>query len=508
MVRKIISVIVIVFLAYGLSGQAPEWTEFDQRQKLYPAEEYFTGFAMNKKEKNESELAMFDKLKLSATDELVSTVQVTIESLNTQQVTEANNKLSKTYKSATTSFSKIDLTGLKTETYYDKKKKTGYVLVYVKKKDLIDYYLQRMKVLESNISGKIEAAKRYVSMNDEKNALKSYYQCMPLFREAESAYSIVMLLRASMEHIDKIMKYENEVSNGIAKISHSDQLNLTEVCNFMAYGLQMQTGDFFKEPIRLGTFTFEDTKMASPFSRRFISTFQKELIEENGYNIRTEAPQPGSTPPKYMLNGTYWKDGNNLKIVAILRNTQTGKPIASTQGSLPLKWLEARNISYKPENFGEAAENMKLFKKNEITNGGMQLDLWTNKGNSSPIFVEGDILKLYVRTNHECYLRIIDYMADGSKVLLVNNMYIGSDKVNKVVELPFTFRCAPPFGVEVLQANTQTKEFPPLRTRTEQGYNFIVDDVNGILSNTRGFVRVTNEDLKAEKRVVVTTMAK
>ena len=508
MAKKITSVFVVLLITIGLTAQPPDWIEFDQRQELYPSDEYFTGFSMNKKEKGESEMELFEKLKLSATDELVSTVQVTIESMNTQLVTEADNKLSKTYKSATTSFSKLDLTGLKTETWYDKKKKTGYVLVYVSKQELIDYYLQRLKILESNIAGKIEAAKQFVKMNDEESALKAYYECMPLFREAESAYSVVTLLRASMEHIDKIMKYENEVSSGIARISRSDQLSLTEVCNFMAYGLKMQTGDFFKEPIRLGSLTFEDTKMSSPFSRRFLNAFQKELIEENEYNVSLEATKPGNSPPIYLMSGTYWKDGKDLKIVIILRNTVTGKPIASTQGLLPIKWLEDRNISYKPENFGEAAENMKLFKKNEITNGGMQLDMWTNKGNDSPIFVEGDILKIYIRTNNECYLRIIDYLADGSKALLVNNMYIGSDKVNKVIELPFIFRCAPPFGVEVLQANAQTKEFPPLRTKTEQGYNFIVGDLKGILNNTRGFVRVTNEDLKAEKRIVVTTMAK
>jgi hypothetical protein len=136
----------------------------------------------------------------------------------------------------------------------------------------------------------------------------------------------------------------------------------------------------------------------------------------------------------------------------------------------------------------------------------MQLDVWTNKGNDSPIFEENDTLLFYVRVSHPSYLRIINHYADGTKVLLVDNMYLGSDKVNKVVKIPAMFQCAPPFGIEILQANAQTVEFSPLHTERESGYDFIIDDLSGILGNTRGFKRISNEDLKAEKRIIVTTM--
>ncbi|MCK4406493.1 MAG: hypothetical protein KAV44_02330, partial [Bacteroidales bacterium] len=155
---------------------------------------------------------------------------------------------------------------------------------------------------------------------------------------------------------------------------------------------------------------------------------------------------------------------------------------------------------------GEACENMRIFKKNEITNGGMLLDVWTNKGNESPIFEENDTLEFYIRANHECYVRIINYFADGTKVLLVDNLYIGSDKVNKVIKLPKMFYCAPPFGTEVLQANAQTEPFNPLITEEKCDYRFIKGDLNNILQNTRGFKPIKNEDLRAEKRIIVTTM--
>lgn len=462
---------------------------------------------MNEKGREESQLALLEKLKMSAMEELVGTVQVTVESVSTLFQGDVNDRLSSSFKSASTSFSKINLTGLKTKTWYDKRKKMGYALAHVKKEALIDYYRETLNLLKLNIAGKIRAAEQYIGMDDEENALKAYYGCMPLFREAESAYTIVILLRASKEQIGEINEYEAKVKKGIAGIYRSDKVSLPELCTFMSHGLKMQTGTF-NERIRMGSFTFEDTRMSSQFSRRFINAFEKELIEEANYKVSTASLKPGSKPPGYLLGGTYWKDGANLKVIAILRNTVTGKPVASAEGYLPISWLNQRDISFKPENFRQAAENMLLFKSNEITNGGMKLDMWTGKGNDSPIFEENDTLMLYIRTNHECYVRIVDYMADGSRVLLVDNMYIGSDKVNKVVKIPIMFQCAPPFGTEILQANSQTKEFSPLRTKSEHGYDFIMDDLNGILNNTRGFKRLNNEDLKAETRIVVTTMGR
>jgi len=505
MSKKTILITLITILTTSIYAQKPNWIKFDQRQQLYPYEEYFIGFSSNLKDKDKSEHELFKELKQSAKAELINTVLVTVKSMSTLFQSDINNNISSEFRHAVTSFSEIKLNKAITETHYDKRKKTGYALAYVKKDALIDYYLQTLVHLKLNIAGKINAAEQFISIGDEEDALKAYFECMPLFCEAESAYTIVMALRASKEQISQIYEYETKVKKGIASIYRSDQISLPELCSFMTFGLNMQTGTF-EDRIRLGSFTFEDSKMSSQFSRRFINAFEKELIEEANYEISTTASKPGSKPPTYILSGTYWNDAGNLKVIAILRNTITGKPIASAEGYLPISWLNQRNISYKPENFGQAAENMQQFKSNEITNGGMQLQLWTNKGSDSPIFEENDILELYIRTNHECYIRIVDYMADGSKVLLVDNMYIGSDKVNTIEPLLIKFRCTAPFGVEVLQANAQTKEFPPLLTEREYGYDFILDDVDGILSNTRGFKRITNEDLKAESRVVVTTM--
>ena len=146
-----------------------------------------------------------------------------------------------------------------------------------------------------------------------------------------------------------------------------------------------------------------------------------------------------------------------------------------------------------------------------MTGGDLNIEIWTGKGTDNLIYEEDELLKLFVRANKECYIRLIYYLADGSKVLLLDNYYIDMAKVNVVYELPYTFQCAEPFGVETLQMNAQNKTFDLLKFTSEYGYDFLTDNMETILAKTRGFKRVSadkEELIKAEKRLVFTTISK
>jgi len=89
---------------------------------------------------------------------------------------------------------------------------------------------------------------------------------------------------------------------------------------------------------------------------------------------------------------------------------------------------------------------------------------------------------------------------------LLDNYMIGPSLVNQVFELPKVFKCAPPYGVELLQVNAQTSLFEPLSTRQQGGYKFITDDLNTIVSKTRGFVPDEEGEAVTEKQITITTL--
>ncbi len=506
---RFVMILLSLGLATGLLAQNANWTDFNQRQQLYPVSEYFTGFSMQEVDKQEDIGEVYEKLKESALSNLSKSIQVTVESVTTLSTLELNEEFQQGFRQKLASFSRVDLAGMVSQTTFDKKAKIAYAMAYVKKSDLREYYQKVINKKKEEIAQKIKMAIRYNELNEKDDALKTYYECMPLFIEIEEAQTIVILLEAANPDLQEIKNYELQVREAITQLFKSEQLSLDDVCSFMAFGLKIQTGSF-DNIIRLTNFTYEDTRMGSRFSRRFAEHFEKELINTADYNVTSSVLPPTSSVrnPRHIIQGTYWIEGDKIKIIAILRDMKDGKPVATVDGFLPEQWLQENNISWKPENFEFAHQNMLQFRKDEIVDGNMTLEVWTNKGNESPIFEENDTLTFYIRVNYPCYVRIINHFADNTRVLLVDNDYIGTDKVNKVVKIREEFLCSPPFGAEVLQVNAQTETFEPLLIEDKWNYKFILGELDEVLKITRGFKPVKNDDLRAEERIVVTTIDK
>jgi hypothetical protein len=339
--------------------------------------------------------------------------------------------------------------------------------------------------------------------------LKQLNSCLPLFREVEESQSLLYALKPSISEGELMLTAFNQLKTEVetlkAKLQTTIAPNIAEAARMLAFILADQMGANVKQ-VRLLNLSYQDTRMGSSFSRRFSKELEQQLQLEAKVSVVSDVNDPSQGQVPNFITGTYWEEDNTLKIIVVVKNQQTNKTLASAETKLELSWLTQNNLNYKPENFQEAYSNMKAFKTDEVTGGGLIADIWTNKGDENLIYAEGDRMKLFVRVNLECYIRVIYHLADGSRALLVDNYYVSSDKVNMVYELPYDFECAEPFGVETLQLNAQTKEFENLNVTNQDGYDYINDGLNAILVNTRGMKKVTTDILKAEKRVVITTM--
>ncbi len=510
-------VLVILFLllnSINLHAQQPRWIDPQWRNVSYPDGKYLVGFASEKGKSKTVEIELLKKLESYAKSQLGESVKVSINSLSELNTTETNGKVQEYFKKNCTSASNIEIAGLKTETYFDEKEKTAYAIAYVKKDEVYNLYKNKIDEKIKTIAQKISSSEKYLTANDNQNALKNYFECYPVFRVVEEAQGIYLALKNKLSddadlRIKEISDYKIKVDNEIKSLQKNTNITLEDACYFLAYGFNLQTGKL-NESVRLTNFTYKDTKMGSEYSRKLSSVLEQKLISTGGYNITTEAIMPGSTETgnKYMITGTYWDEGENIKIIAIMRNAES-KAIASAEAYIPQTWFKSNTISFLPENFKDAYSNMKAFSKDEVKGGDLIVEVWTNKGNENLIYTAGDKMKLFVRANKECYLRFIYYLADGSKALLLDNYYISSDKVNIVYELPYEFECSEPFGIETLQLNAQTDQFQSLSVKKQDGYDFIQDNLADVLVKTRGMKRVDNKvNMKAEKRVIITTMTK
>ncbi|MEA3452082.1 MAG: hypothetical protein U9Q83_09305 [Bacteroidota bacterium] len=102
----------------------------------------------------------------------------------------------------------------------------------------------------------------------------------------------------------------------------------------------------------------------------------------------------------------------------------------------------------------------------------LSLKITTSKG-TSPVFVEDEKVQIFFTVNKACYVRIIYKMADGSAVLLADNLQVKSSDINKQLSPPYSFTCAEPFGDELLNVYAQQQPFEALQTELKYGYEFI-----------------------------------
>ncbi|MBE0639884.1 MAG: hypothetical protein IH598_15310 [Bacteroidales bacterium] len=498
-----INVVIFMFMcSFQIDAQVPSWVDFDSRRQNYPADFYLTGFSSAKREASKSIDEQFRVLNDFARAELIESISVTVTSQSLLFSEENTNTYRENFTQTTVSFANAELTGLKSETWEDKKGKQLYAFVYVRISDLRDFYETSLNQKRETVVMLLNEAEQYRAENKNESALKSYRDCLPLLAEIESGSAIVQALTRQV-HQGDLQQLTAQVRRGLEEISNIVATNPDEASSILADAI----ASALKEKnviLQVFPFTYQDSRMAANFSGAFLPLLKQKIIEKKISVVEPSANIEHSAVDA-LLTGVYWVENDRLRLIATVCSL-SGSLIAGAEALLAKDWLVKNNLSWLPEKFEEAGARNKVFTENEIVGGGLNLELLTNKGNENLLFAENDTLLLYVRTNHECYLRFVYYMADGSKVLLMNDYYVNSDQVNKVVQIPETFICAEPFGSEMLVLNGQTSPFPPLKTTTSYGYTFIEDDVKTIVAQSRGFKRVSNQTLNGEKRLIMNTI--
>ena len=99
-----------------------------------------------------------------------------------------------------------------------------------------------------------------------------------------------------------------------------------------------------------------------------------------------------------------------------------------------------------------------------------EIKVRTSKGTE---FKEGDDVVVYFTLSGAGYVRLIYKMADGTAVLLVDNLKVTEDQAGKEQKVSTPLQCAAPFGAEMLGAYAQSEVFDELKIKKQDGYWFI-----------------------------------
>lgn len=508
--------IILFFVGFGLNGlaQVPKWINYSLRQAVYPETRYFTGFTSQYYDKDTDVIELQDVILENARARLSENIKVFVESKVSQETFNFNSLTREEFKKVSTSYSAIELSGLKTEVYVDNKRREVYAFAYVQKRKVSEYYSNLLDGLLVKIKQGIQLAENFSKGESRPEAFRIYSSLLTTFRDIEEAQTILLI--AGIDNPDELRKIESDnlslaVSKRIADIRNNRNLTLGEVVEFLVSGLKVQIPDSIREVV-VGHLLFKETTMASSFSSHFKTLFLQRVTQEGFTPIHIEDYNKKRPVYDFLFTGNYWVEKEDLNLIVNLyqlKNGQRRKILASNEASVAIATIKNMGYEYEPKNFEEAYKKQGQFSQGDVVDGGMEVELWTNKGDVGLVYREGEALKISIKVNRPSYLRLINYWADGTKIALLDNYYIDETKVNRVYELPFEWEAACPCGVEFLQLNAQSEEFNPLNIQKNDGFIYVLDNLEDILDKNRGFKNkvAKSSDYMAEKRVVVTTLS-
>lgn len=300
---------------------------------------------------------------------------------------------------------------------------------------------------------------------------------------------------------------------GNATVSLTDQRNplelltLPEVIDKLAGQIihSLPEKDVWK--LFIEEITFDGLGISNDFSKQLTGTLKSSLARMSS-NIQTDPT--GSTSPGTLLKlkGRYYKSGNFLKVGVQLfdgLDHATGFVLSSEilLSNVPNAGIEPdekliEDASRVQAILTSADKVQPAAKEDELL-----LEVSTDKGYGPQSYREGDIMTLKVRANKPCTVRMIYQDASKNIVQLRNEDFtITSEAVGKWIYMPEQFECAAPFGFEMLFAYATEGKFKPIeKTRSLNGFTFILDDLKNIVELTAG----NGQSQKIAKRTIPIT---
>jgi TolB-like protein len=485
----------------------PNWLAYDKRDMNYPKDVYITGFSSEALKSEEDVNDAQSRLVSSARTIMNESVLTEIKSMTTSQIINTTNETYESFKQVSMSVTKLKVSDLATEFYFDPKTKNAYAFAYAPKTKIRDNYKSEMESNTLNLKILEDYARDSTAQNKIR-LLNKLLEGEKYAQECGNDYAILMALDAANKAtyvalLQETLEKQKIINKAIEALKQNKNLRSDEAQEFIAQSIGFQLAKD-STPIWISNFSYESSGIVSPYSDKFAMGLTEKFLDN-----KIKLTKNAKLINKYILKGFFWKEANYVRVNVSVLNQETGDIVAAVESGIAESFVINNGINIEPENYNQAVKNMVLFNENLVTsNGGLTVALTTNKGSENLLYEEGDTLKIYLKANKPCFVRFIYHLADGNKVLLYDNFNITSSLTNKVIEIPEYFICTDPYGVETLQLMAQTEEFAPLTIYKEYGYNFIDGNLQNILKKSRGFKPAKQEDGSAEQYMMITTMAK
>ncbi len=339
---RLVAFILFTFnLLLGYSQGNPDWVSEEYRKNYYPQASYITGYGEQWDISKKNAESTMNHLANLAKSDLIESVKVSIKSVSTSQLADYNGEITDFFKNKTESSSELNIVGLRTEKFYDKKNKKAFAFVYANKSEVARYYSDVIMKSRSKIEQGIAQSKE-LRNSDLINSFNSLSDKMHLFGVIEDAQTVLLALGANTSIFlqkQEVNILKTDFFKEVTSVKKDSQITIQILSSFMCKEIIQKAN--VQNTLTVSEFSFEETGMTSEFSHQLKSASEQTFIQTSKYTPADDG--------NFRLEGTYWLNDTYVELKARLRDVKNKKTIAFSNTYILRSALEKNHSNYIPK---------------------------------------------------------------------------------------------------------------------------------------------------------------
>ena len=185
-----------------LFGQGdPLWLDADFRDLQYPKSTFLTGYAEGNINAGENYENAVSRIKITAQTALLENIRVSMKSNTRSEMgSVSSNSGYDEYEAFTSKSEKsaaAEITGMKTESYFNKATNYIYAFAYANKYEIIGYHKANLSLHLQQVEGTLKTVESLVANGEKSKARKECEAAMPLFEKIHYIQNLLTALEGT-----------------------------------------------------------------------------------------------------------------------------------------------------------------------------------------------------------------------------------------------------------------------------------------------------------------------
>ena len=222
MKKAVLSVWFCVPFLMGFAQIPPSWLSENHRELRYPGEVFITGLSEYIVENGKTPQDCTERAKSDAQADVVKKIRIRIQATTQSSIAtlNVNGRYSETESFASQSATQAgaEITGIKTETYFDPKANVVYAFAYVNRYELMGYYKSNLSLNINQIEGFLKTAQDLEAQREKAKARRECEAARPLFDKIREAQDMLTALDGTVSADDLQQNKVTELYNTAAQI--------------------------------------------------------------------------------------------------------------------------------------------------------------------------------------------------------------------------------------------------------------------------------------------------